>query len=98
MLRHLLLCVVLISALSACAATVDYGKVRHARYIDDPRCGAAPSAADAAIPAESIFLVTSRLPDCRGRALTLTSFRSDQMRYGEVAHLSADLVIAGFQL
>ena len=84
MIRHVLLCFVLLTALSACATTVDYGKVRHARYVDDPRCGAGPSAPDVAALPDAIFLITSRLPDCRARDVTLTSFRSDQLRYGQV--------------
>jgi pimeloyl-ACP methyl ester carboxylesterase len=84
MFRKPLIIFALLFALSACAATVDYGKVNHARYIDDPRCGAAPSAPTAARLPEAIFLITSRLPDCRGRDVTLTSFRGDQLRYGQV--------------
>ncbi len=33
----------------------------------------------------SLFLVTTRLPDCREGALKLTSFRSEQIRYGRLA-------------
>jgi hypothetical protein len=66
--------------LSACAT--NYGKVPHAQYIADPRCGAAPDKGSAQLSGEALFVVTSRLPDCRGALISLTNFRSEQMRYG----------------
>lgn len=66
--------------LSACAT--NYGKIPHAQYIADPRCGAEPNNGNAQLSSEALFVVTSRLPDCRGDLISLTNFRSEQMRYG----------------
>ncbi len=67
-------------ALTGCISGIKYGDVPHAQFVSDPRCSGAP---DAAVKPEDLplFAVTSRLPDCRGKALTLTDFRSDQTRY-----------------
>lgn len=77
---------VILSALtlSACAATVDYGKVRHADYVADPRCTAqagAPVDGDA-LP---LFFATTRLPDCRTETISLLNHRGDTMRFGRFA-------------
>ncbi|MGN6690862.1 MAG: alpha/beta hydrolase [Sphingopyxis sp.] len=71
-------------ALAACVAPVDYGKVRHAAYVADPRCTAQAGAPvdEAALP---LFFVTSRLPDCRADAITLLNHRGDTVRYGRFA-------------
>ncbi len=66
--------------LSACAT--NYGKISHARYASDPRCVTDPTSGSLALSGEALFLVTSRLPDCRADLLTLTNFRSPQIRYG----------------
>jgi Alpha/beta hydrolase of unknown function (DUF900) len=66
--------------LSACAT--NYGKVPHVQYVADPRCGAEPDKGNAQLSREALFVVTSRLPDCRGALLSLTNFRSEQIRYG----------------
>ena len=82
-LRHLAVaCTALL--LSGCAVAVDYGKVRHADYVADPRCTAAPGAAvdEAALP---LFFATSRLPDCRTPDIRLLTHRGDHMRYGRFA-------------
>ncbi|WP_374524766.1 alpha/beta hydrolase [Sphingopyxis sp.] len=70
--------------LAGCIAPVDYGKIRHAAYVADPRCTAQAGApVDAA--ALPLFFVTSRLPDCRTDAITLTHHRGDTVRYGRFA-------------
>lgn len=69
-------------ALSGCSiAAVDYGKVRHAAYIADPRCTAQPGAA---VDGEALpyFFATSRLPDCRGDPIELLHHRGDRVRFG----------------
>jgi Alpha/beta hydrolase of unknown function (DUF900) len=73
--------ILLAIGLSACAASVDYGKIPHAQYVADPRCDpAAPTGGNPG--AEALFIATTRLPDCRTEALGLTNFRSEKMRYG----------------
>ncbi len=72
-------------ALSGCSiAAVDYGPVRHAEYVADPRCTAQPGAVidGAALPQ---FFVTTRLPDCRTDDVTLLRHRGDKVRYGRFA-------------
>lgn len=67
-------------ATAGCSASVDYGPVRHADYIRDPRC--VPAATDEpATPAQTLFLATSRLPDCRIEPVSFTSFRSTSIRF-----------------
>ena len=68
--------------LSACAT--NYGKVPHARFIADKRCTTEPTQDAATLSDAALFLVTSRLPDCRSDLLTLTNFRSEQVRYGRL--------------
>ncbi|KTE05823.1 alpha/beta hydrolase [Sphingopyxis sp. H115] len=68
--------------LSGCSiAAVDYGKIRHADYVAEPRCTAQPGAAvdEAALP---YFFATSRLPDCRTSEIELLRHRGDRIRYG----------------
>lgn len=70
--------------LSGCAALADYGKVPHRELVTGNACArTADPAADA--DAMPFFLVTSRLPDCRGERVTLTSYRSPQVRYARFA-------------
>ena len=71
-------------ALSGCITPVEYGKIRHADYVADPRCTAQPGAAvdGAALP---LFFATSRLPDCRTDDIRLLRHRGDRMRYGRFA-------------
>src|SRR5690606_31245992 len=67
-----------------CITPVQYGDVRHADYVADPRCTAeagAPVTSDA-LP---LFFVTSRLPDCRSTAIILTPHRGGSLRYGRFA-------------
>ena len=70
--------------LSGCITPVDYGKVRHADYVADPRCTAQPGAPvdEAALP---LFFATSRLPDCRTGDIRLLVYRGDRVRYGRFA-------------
>lgn len=81
--RHLVAAITALS-LTGCAATVDYGKIRHADYVADVRCDPAPGApVDAtALP---LFVVTTRLPDCRTPAIRMLHHRADHLRYGRFA-------------
>jgi len=68
--------------LSGCSiAAVDYGKIRHADYVADPRCAPQPGAT---VDGEALpyFFATSRLPDCRTPEIELLRHRGDRMRYG----------------
>ena len=81
-LRHLTVAFGAALTLSGCSiAAVDYGKIRHADYVADPRCTAQSGTAvdDAALP---YFFATSRLPDCRTSEIELLRHRGDQIRYG----------------
>jgi esterase/lipase superfamily enzyme len=72
-------------ALSGCSiAAVDYGPVRHAAYVADPRCTAQPGAS---VDGEALpyFFATSRLPDCRTDDISLLRHRGDKIRYGHFA-------------
>jgi esterase/lipase superfamily enzyme len=81
--RHLV-AVVLAFILTGCAATVDYGKIRHSEFVANSRCDPAPgTAVDAdALP---LFVVTTRLPDCRTPTVRMLSHRADHIRYGRFA-------------
>ena len=82
--RHLLVALAAL-ALSGCSiAAVDYGEVRHADYVADPRCTAQPGAPidGEALP---LFFATSRLPDCRTDTISLLRHRGDKMRFGRFA-------------
>jgi len=71
--------------LAGCSiAAVDYGPVRHADYVADPRCTAQPGAPvdGDALP---YFFATSRLPDCRSADISLLRHRGDRIRYGRFA-------------
>jgi esterase/lipase superfamily enzyme len=67
--------------LSACTASVDYGKVPHSQYIADPRCNPVEPSGGSFLE-EALFVATTRLPDCRAPDLALNNFRSEQMRFG----------------
>lgn len=72
-------------AVSGCSlAAVDYGPVRHADYVADPRCTAQPGAVvdGEALP---LFFATTRLPDCRTSDISLLRHRGDKIRYGRFA-------------
>lgn len=80
LLRHLMVASAALT-LAGCIGPVDYGKIRHAEYVADARCAAvagAPVDGDA-LP---LFVVTSRLPDCRTDAIRLLHHRGDRVRYG----------------
>ncbi len=81
--RHLAAAITALS-LAGCAATVDYGKIRHADYVADARCDPAAGApVDAtALP---LFVVTTRLPDCRTPIIAMLHHRADHVRYGRFA-------------
>ncbi|WP_439568474.1 alpha/beta hydrolase [Sphingopyxis sp.] len=83
LLRHLMVATAALT-LSGCIAAVDYGKVRHADYVADPRCTAQPGAVidGDALP---LFFATSRLPDCRSSDISLLRHRGDKIRYGRFA-------------
>lgn len=70
--------------LSGCITPVNYGKVRHADYVADPRCTAQ---AGATVDGEALplFFATSRLPDCRTDDIRLLIHRGDTVRYGRFA-------------
>ena len=71
--------------LSACGTLrVDYGKLPHAEYVADNRCMTV-TGEGAALKADGLFLVTSRLPDCRGPQIRMLHHRSPQVRYGRFA-------------
>jgi esterase/lipase superfamily enzyme len=70
----------LLLLLGACGAAVNYGKIQHKDLSADIACN--PVQTDpAAIAGKDFFIVTSRLPDCRGGAIRLTNHRSDTVRY-----------------
>ena len=77
------LCAALVLApLSGCSiAAVDYGEIRHAEYVADPRCTPQPGTA---VDGEALpyFFATSRLPDCRTPEIELLHHRGDRIRYG----------------
>jgi esterase/lipase superfamily enzyme len=79
-------------ALSGCVSAVNYGKIPHNVLSADPRCNVK---ADETISAtdKPFFVVTSRLPDCRASDLTLTDFRSDDVRYARFA-APKDIIVA----
>lgn len=70
--------------LAGCIKPVDYGKIRHADYVAEPRCTAQAGAAvdEATLP---LFFATSRLPDCRSADIRLLVYRGDRVRYGRFA-------------
>jgi predicted alpha/beta hydrolase family esterase len=84
-------------ALTGCISGIKYGDVPHAQFVSDPRCGGAPDPASEALDLP-LFAVTSRLPDCRGQALSLTDFRSDQTRYLRFAKPEKYPAVKGKQL
>ncbi len=70
--------------LSGCSVAVQYGDVLHSRLAENPRCNPAQND-NAAIAGKDHFIVTSRLPDCRGAAIILTNHRADRLRYARFA-------------
>ena len=81
-LRHLAVASCAALTLSGCSiAAVDYGEIRHADYVADPRCTPQPGAV---VDGEALpfFFATSRLPDCRVPEIELLHHRGDRIRYG----------------
>lgn len=79
--KRLAASIMLAGGLSACAATVDYGKIPHAQYVADPACN--PTGDITRLNADNrLFVATTRLPDCRSEAISLLNFRSNVMRFG----------------
>lgn len=70
---------------AACISPVDYGAIRHADYVANERC-APPASKTASNGGNSdekpFFVVTSRLPDCRGDTVKLLNHRGDKVRFG----------------
>ena len=66
--------------LAGCTVAVEYGDVPHSTLAENPRCNPAQND-DAAIAGKDYFIVTSRLPDCRGDDIQLTKHRADKVRY-----------------
>jgi esterase/lipase superfamily enzyme len=83
------LSLLLLPWLAACVSGVEYGPVPHADYLANGGCestaGRAASTSDAASARMTLFLVSSRLPDCRGSSPKLLHHRGDKMRYGYFA-------------
>jgi esterase/lipase superfamily enzyme len=71
----------LLGLVTACATSVDYGKVPHSAYVADPRCNSTDPKGGST-SSGALFVATTRLPDCRGANVELTAFRSEQLRYG----------------
>ncbi len=70
--------------LSGCTVAVAYGDVPHSTLAENPRCNPAQNDS-AAIAGKDHFIVTSRLPDCRGDTIILTNHRADRLRYARFA-------------
>ncbi len=79
LVRGLLL--LLLPAVSGCVSGVDYGPVPHTDYLTNGAC-VGEAVAESPQTELDLFLVTSRLPDCRGDLPKLLHHRGDKMRYG----------------
>lgn len=67
--------------LAGCTVAVEYGDIPHNVLAENPRCN--PAQNDSAlVNGKDYFIVTSRLPDCRGDTITLTNHRADRVRFG----------------
>ena len=67
--------------LAGCTVAVEYGDVPHSTLAANPRCNPTQND-DAAVAGKDYFIVTSRLPDCRGENIQLTNQRADKVRFG----------------
>ena len=76
MVRRLIVAACALSLSGCSLAAVDYGKVRHAEYVADPRCTAQPGAVVDG-DARPLFFATTRLPDCRTSDISLLRHRGD---------------------
>ena len=83
-MRSRALLLTIAAALTGCSASVNYGKVLHSDYVDNERCQPGAKEVDAAARDAELpyFVVTSRLPDCRGADLKLINHRADRVRMG----------------
>jgi esterase/lipase superfamily enzyme len=67
--------------LAGCTVAVEYGDIPHNVLAENPRCN--PTQNDSAsVSGKDYFIVTSRLPDCRGDTIKLTNHRADRVRFG----------------
>ena len=67
--------------LAGCTVAVEYGDIPHNVLAENPRCN--PAQNDSAlVSGKDYFIVTSRLPDCRGDTIKLTNHRADRVRFG----------------
>ena len=84
MLHRLATLVLALITMSGCATTSGYGKVPHSELLQGTACTTTSSNGPAGgRESDTLFLVTTRLPDCRGTAISLTSFRSPVVLYGQ---------------
>lgn len=67
--------------LAGCTVAVEYGDIPHSTLAQSPRCNPAPNDS-AGVSGKDYFLVTSRLPDCRGDNIQLTNHRAEKVRFG----------------
>ncbi len=67
--------------LAGCTVAVEYGDIRHNVLAENPRCNPAQNDS-ASVSGKDYFIVTSRLPDCRGDNIKLTNHRADRVRFG----------------
>jgi esterase/lipase superfamily enzyme len=67
--------------LAGCTVAVEYGDIPHNVLAENPRCNPAQNDATS-VNGKDYFIVTSRLPDCRGDTIKLTNHRADRVRFG----------------
>ncbi|WP_397598814.1 alpha/beta hydrolase [Sphingorhabdus sp.] len=67
--------------LAGCTVAVEYGDIPHNVLAENPRCNPAENDS-ASVNGKDYFIVTSRLPDCRGDTIKLTNHRADRVRFG----------------
>ncbi|HEY9091816.1 alpha/beta hydrolase [Parasphingorhabdus sp.] len=76
--------------LAGCISPVDYGDIRHADYVASGLCDPAENTA-IEVADKPFFFVTSRLPDCRTRDVSMLNYRTDKVRYGRFATPQDDI-------
>lgn len=67
--------------LAGCTVAVQYGDIPHSTLAENPRCNPVQNDS-AAVAGKDYFIVTSRLPDCRGDTIQLTNHRGERVRFG----------------
>jgi esterase/lipase superfamily enzyme len=67
--------------LAGCTVAVEYGDIPHNVLAENPRCNPAQNDSTS-VNGKDYFIVTSRLPDCRGDNIKLTNHRADRVRFG----------------